>query len=393
MNLLAALALLSTAVLLFMTTMALWNLAAAPRAERLPKPAPGARRPRVSLLVPCRNEAVTLPILAEHLAALRYPDLEIALLDDASTDATARELELLVWQARAAGLNARWIEGRPLPAGWFGKSWACRQLADAATGEIFIFCDADARPAPEAVERTVAVFERYGTGAATFMPRQVLGSWAEKAVLPVLLHVSLICFLPIALVPRLSWRKLGVANGQWLAFRRAAYETLGGHGSVRGEIVEDLALAQRVQTLGLGLTVALAPRTLEVRMYRNAREVWEGFGKNLFILTGGSFWKAPAPAALFALIHILPWALFPFAPALWATPLLLLVLNRLLVAAALREPWSAIFWHIPGAHLVPANAARSLRDYRRKRLIWKGRTLAHAAPASSPVSSTSPEFP
>lgn len=370
--LLSALALLSTAVLLFMTATALWNLLTAPRAERLPAP---RRRPRVSLLVPCRDEAATLPILAGHLARLRYPDLEIALLDDNSTDRTSAHLDTLVMQARAAGLDARWIAGRPLPAGWFGKNWACRQLADAATGDVLIFCDADARPAPEAVERTVALLERYKTGAATFMPRQILGTWAEKAVIPVLLHVSLICFLPIALVPRLSWRKLGVANGQWLAFRRDAYDALGGHGAVRAEIVEDIALAQRVQKLKLGLAVALAPRTLEVRMYRSAREVWEGFGKNLYILTGGALWKAPAPGALFALIHIVPWALFFFAPALFALPLLLLLLNRVLVAAVLREPWSALFWHIPGSLLVPAIAARSLRDFRRRRLQWKGRLL------------------
>ena len=382
------LATLSSLVLLHMTLTALGNVLTAPRAERLPPP---LRRPRVSLLVPCRDEALNVPILARHLAAQRYPDLEVILLDDGSTDGTPATLDALVAQARAAGIDARWIAGKPLPAGWFGKNWACRQLADRATGEVLIFCDADARPAPEAAERTVALLERYGTGMATFMPRQILGSWAEQAVIPVLLHVSLICFLPIALVPRLSWRKLGVGNGQWLAFRREAYDALGGHDAVRGEIVEDIALAQRVQKLKLGLAVALAPRTLEVRMYRSAREVWEGFGKNLFILTGGHWWKAPAPALLFALIHVLPWALFPFAPALWALPLALLIFNRALVAVILREPLRAILLQIPGSLIVPLIAARSLRDFRRRRLRWKGRALVHAT--SAPSAPSTPEAP
>jgi len=85
-----------------------------------------------------------------------------------------------------------------------------------------------------------------------------------------------------------------------------------------------------------------------------------------------------APALLFALIHVFPWALFLFAPALWALPLTLLLFNRMLVALILREPLRAILFQIPGSILVPAIAARSLRDFRRRRLRWKGRALVHA---------------
>jgi chlorobactene glucosyltransferase len=368
------LAIASFLILSYMLLMALFNTWTAPRAEALPAP---KRFPRVSFMVPCRDEEVNLPVLAEHLAALRYPGLEIIVLDDHSTDGTPAALqELAAIVGPKTGSKVRVLRGEPLPPGWLGKSWACHQMSKVATGEIFIFCDADARPGPLAVERTVSLLENHGADAATFMPRQFLGTWSEKAVIPVLLHVSLFCFLPMALVPRFSWRKLGVGNGQWLSFRREAYEALGGHEAVRAEVVEDIALAQRVQTSGQRLVVALAARTLEVRMYRNFREVWEGFGKNLFILTGGRLWSAPFVGLFFALIHILPWALFPFRPDLWAAPLLLLAGCRLLTAHGVGDPAGTLIHHFTGALLVPAIAVRSLRDFRRKRLTWKGRTLS-----------------
>jgi chlorobactene glucosyltransferase len=125
----------------------------------------------------------------------------------------------------------------------------------------------------------------------------------------------------------------------------------------------------------------LAARTLEVRMYRSAREVWDGFGKNLFVLTGGGLLTAPLFFALFALIHLLPWALFPLRPGLWAAPLIVLLLCRLLTALVLREPLRAIPFQVVGALLVPAIAARSLLNFRLHRLEWKGRRLNADVPA------------
>lgn len=374
------LAMLSLGILLVMLAMALFNTLTAPRAER--QPAVG-EIPKVSLLVPARNEAHNLPVLAAHLERLDYPHLEIILLDDASEDATGAELAALV-QRPGLRARARSLRGAPLPPGWLGKNWACHQLAQSSSGEILIFCDADARPGPQAVARTVALLHRYRTGCATLMPRQVLGSWAERAVIPVLLHVSLFCFLPLALVPRLRWKRLGVANGQWLAFRRPAYAAVGGHAAVRDKVVEDIALAQRAQTSGQGLVVGLAARTLEVRMYRNFREVWDGFGKNVFVLTGGTLWQAPFFGAFFALVHILPWLLVLRHPALWAAPLAVLALCRLLTARALGEPVRALAGQMAGSLLVPLIVARSLFDFRFHRLQWKGRIL-NAAPASAPT--------
>jgi glycosyltransferase involved in cell wall biosynthesis len=389
----------ATAVLCVMLLVALLNTFTAPRAEvegeldayRKPGDVDSEGLPRVSLLVPARNEAHNVPILAEYLARLDYPHLEIILLDDASEDGTGAALDALVQHVgRTESVSVRSIRGAPLPSHWLGKNWACHQLAQVSTGDVLIFCDADARPGPRAVRRTVNLMARYRAGCATIMPRQILGSWAERAVIPVLLHISLFCFLPLALVPRLPWKRIAVGNGQWLAFSRKTYAAIGGHVAVRDKVVEDIALAQRAQESRQGLVVALGPRTLDVRMYRSVREVWDGFGKNVFVVTGGSFLTAPLFGGFFALIHILPWLLFVFNPALWLTPLLLLIVCRVLTARALGETPRALLGQIAGSLLVPLIAARSLLNNRRKRLLWKGRLLNTTAAPVTALPDTNP---
>jgi chlorobactene glucosyltransferase len=357
------------------------NALTAPRADSCPKP---RRFPKVSLLIPARNEEKNLRILVPALLALEYPHLEVILLDDNSQDDTANILASLPSPIRV-------LQGLPLPPGWLGKNWACSQLAEKATGELLLFCDADARPEPQAILHTVALFEKYGTGVVSFIPRQFLGSSAEKAVIPVLLHLACCAALPLRLIPIFPWPALGVANGQWLAFRRKAYDQMGGHAAVKDHIVEDLGMARLAQKHRVGLLLALAPKTLTVRMYHDFQEVWNGFGKNLFILAGSSPLQWLPLLAVFLTANLAPWLtclygglqLFrtetPFlgGEALWyGLPLALLLGARLITKVILREPWSAIPLHPWGAILVPLIVARSAWGRRQGTLVWKGRNLA-----------------
>src|SRR5690606_308694 len=115
------------------------------------------------------------------------------------------------------GGRLRLLRGRPLPAGWLGKSWACHQLAEAARGEVLVFCDADVTVHPGALPRTIAAMERAEAGALTALPRQRLGTWAESAVVPLVAHLPVLALLPLPLVPRVRAPSLSMANGQWLA--------------------------------------------------------------------------------------------------------------------------------------------------------------------------------
>lgn len=364
----------SAALLAPMLAMALYNLRTAPRLERTGSP---TRRPRASVLVPARNEDTNLRTLLPSLAALEYPDLEILVLDDESTDGTAALIERL---ERASGGRIRRIAGAPPPEGWVGKNWACHQLARRASGEILLFCDADVTAAPDALLRTVALLEE--ADAVTALPRQRLGGWAERAVVPLVAQLPVLALLPLRAVSRSRAPSLSMANGQWLAFRREAYRRIGGHAAVSGEVLEDVALGRRVKAAGLRLLPAVAESALGVRMYRGPDDVRHGFRKNLYALAGGRPLSFLLTLCLFLLTMVYPWAaaVAGVAPAL--LPLALLAGLRVVGARVFGHGALSVLLHPVGALLVAAGAVESALGHHRGTLRWKGRTLPTRLPAA-----------
>lgn len=360
---------LATASNALMFLGAIYNSATAPRLEGKAAEGRAGAAPKVSLLIPARDEEENLAILMPMLAALDWPALEILILDDESRDGTARI---------AASGRARLLDGRPLPAGWLGKNWACQQLAEAATGEILVFCDADVRPAPDAIAATVGCLRAYRADAATGLPRQIAGTWSEKAVLPVLLGLPLMGFLPLAQVPRLRSPLVSIGCGQWFAFTRAAYRAMGGHAAVRREVVEDLALGRRVKQAGFTLVAFLSTRLIATRMYGDFASLWRGFSKNMVVLTGTGFLRPPAILAAFALANLAPWLMPLLGYRAWLIPLALWLAARWLTARALGEARWAWLWSPVGAALIPCLAARSWWLHRARAAHWKGRVLTAA---------------
>jgi chlorobactene glucosyltransferase len=362
-----------------MSAVMAWNLLRAPRLERARGP---SRRVSASVLVPARDEERNLGDLLTLLLAETWEDLEILVLDDGSRDGTAA---IAAAAAAAHGPRVRLLAGEPLPPGWLGKSWACAQLAEAARGEVLIFCDADARPQPGAVAATLGLMEELGADALACLPRQELGSWGEKALVPLVLHLPVIGMLPLPLVHRRPEPSLSLGVGQWFAFDRGAYLRCGGHAAVRAALAEDMALARRLKLAGCVAAAALSTRLVSVRMYRGFAEAWEGFGKNLVVLTGSGWLRPAAVLAFFLLAYVAPWAMAAAVPAglaspAWILPAALLLGQRLAVAATFREPAWAWLWHAPGSLLLAALALRSRAGFRKGSLRWKGRVLTAAMP-------------
>src|SRR5690606_6196596 len=190
------------------------------------------------------------------------------------------------------------------------------------------FCDADVTVGAEAVLHTVAALERYAAGAATALPRQRFEHWLAAAVVPLVVQIPVLATLPLPLVPRTRSPSLAMGNGQWLAFTRKCYEAVGGHASVRGEVVEDVALARRVKRCGERLVVALAARDLQIAMYRGAAAVREGFGKNLYALAGSRPLALLAVLSVFVLAAVVPWVGVLAGSGALLAPLVLLILIR-----------------------------------------------------------------
>lgn len=258
-----------------------------------PRP-PSAKRSRVSILIPARDEAhnlaVTLPLLLAQGAD------EVIVLDDQSSDNTA---------ALARRLGAKVLAGKPLPHGWRGKNWACQQLYEEAGGDILIFTDADVSWQAGALDSVLHELEHSRADLLSVFPQGRYGTLGERLITPLLDDV-LLCFFPAPLL-KLPFASASAAIGQCMVFRRGAYEKLGGHAAVRGEIMEDVVFGQKVKAGGGQLALALGQSLMTVRMYASYPDSVRGFGKNALPFHRGSRPALVLTWGLHLLIYTLPW--------------------------------------------------------------------------------------
>jgi chlorobactene glucosyltransferase len=270
---------------------AVQNLLFAPRASgdlaALRRRRPPETWPSVSILVPARDEGENIGGCLGGLLDQTYPVGEILVLDDRSADDTAAIVRALAATSGAGHL--RLLAGRARPAGWSGKNWACRQLADEARGEWLLMVDADTRLRPAALAAALEIAWRYDADLVSLIPRHRTDTLGERLVASQL-PLVVFGFLPLALVPR-PWRwtrPFAGANGLFLFIRRAWYDALGGHEAVRGLVAEDMAFA--VATKARGGIVALADgrHLLDVRMYDGFAASWRGLTRNAFSAVLGS---------------------------------------------------------------------------------------------------------
>jgi chlorobactene glucosyltransferase len=238
---------------------------------------PAERFPRVSVLVPARNEAHNIAACVTSLLAQDYPDFEVIVLDDHSTDDTSRILA----QLARTGSRLRVLKGTPLPDGWLGKHWACAQLDRAATGELILFTDADTRHTPDMLRASVSALLAEHADLVTAFPREEVVTWGERLLVPVI-GFGIFTFIPIRLVQKLRWPMLSITIGQFMLFRRAAYAAVGGYEAVRDEVVDDVCLGRRIIASGREWRLLDGTRHVSCRMYHGFWEAVAGFSKSLF---------------------------------------------------------------------------------------------------------------
>ena len=268
---------------------------------RRPPPAPASRvAPLVSVLIPARDEAANIEACVAAVLGSRGVVLEVLVLDDGSTDDTARIVDALARDDR----RVRLITGAQPPDGWLGKPYACSQLAAAATGTVLAFVDADVRLEPDALARTAALLDYAGLDLVSPYPRQLALTPAERLVQP-LLQWSWLTFLPLRLAEVSALPRLVAANGQFLVCRRQAYRTAGGHAVVRDAVLDDLELARAFKRAGLRATVVDGTEIATCRMYEGWAEVRDGYSKSLWAATGGPV-SAAAVGALLAWVYVVP---------------------------------------------------------------------------------------
>lgn len=309
--------------------------------------------PRVSIIIPARNEAHNLPKLLDSIAGQAVRPHQILVVDDGSTDGTAET-------ARAHGADV--IASQPLPDGWRGKTWACHQGAQAASGDHFLFIDADTWFEPDGLRR---VIDCYPGGAFSVLPYHSVAERYES--LSIFFNFS----MAAGTVPD------GLA-GQFLLVDRDAYQKVGGHQSVCGRVLENFRLAEEFREQGIPVGGTIGRGMVAFRMYPDGLpSLIEGWTKG--------FASGAGRTAAGVLMQVIAWMIALMLPPLcaaitgdwllWLTAYLLGVVQTGILSRKLGSfhPWSILFYPLPLLFFFSLFAWSALRSG--KKVTWKGREI------------------
>jgi cellulose synthase/poly-beta-1,6-N-acetylglucosamine synthase-like glycosyltransferase len=346
---------------------------------RAPPPPRLEMPPKVSLLIPARDEETNIGDALRAGLASEGVEFEVVVLDDGSTDRTAA----IVAASTRDDARLRLVAAPPLPRGWCGKQHACHVLADHARHPLLVFIDADVRLAPDALMRIAGLLERERIDLASGFPQQQTGTLPEALVVP-LIHVLLLGYLPIWLARRSRHPAFGAGCGQLMAVRRDAYRRAGGHATIRSSRHDGLTLPRAFRRARYATDLFDATDLARCRMYRGGREVWQGFAKNA---TEGMARSVALPVWTLLLGggHVLPFLVLLAAlaagawSALAASALAGACVYGMRIALALRfqQSWLGVLLHPLGiALLLALQWSALLAALRGRPAIWRGRAYS-----------------
>jgi len=256
--------------------------------------------PKVSILIPARNEEANLPILLADLKLLDYPNYEVIVCNDHSTDHTEQVLGDISTQF----LQLSYFTNDPLPKGWVGKNFACDSLAQRATGKYLLFIDADVKVKPFLLTKAVGYVQQKKVKLLSMFPEQIIGSQGEWKTVPIMNWI-LLTFLPLPLVGLKWFSSLSAANGQFMFFDSENYKQNQWHRQVQDRNVEDILIAKKMKKKRYAIAVLLGNNDISCRMYSSYHAAINGFSLNIHQFFGGSrLWLA--------LFFVIVWVRLPF---------------------------------------------------------------------------------
>mgnify|MGYP000959380471 CR=1 FL=1 len=277
-----------------------WNL----RKLRRPQPSATAIDEAVSVVIPARNEQDSL---ADALRSVQAQDgltnLSIHVLDDGSSDGTAAIADTAA--ASDSRVHVIHAPDADPPPGWLGKNYACARLADsAANAGVLVFMDADVALERDAINALVNELRSTDSTLIAPYPRQLAETWLERLVQP-LLAWSWMTTVPLGVAEARQWASMSVANGQLLAFDAEGYRRMGGHESVRSEVIEDVALMRKVREAGERALTVDGSTIAVCRMYQTPTDLIDGYTKSAWNAFGGPVGSIAANALLIGL-YVVP---------------------------------------------------------------------------------------
>jgi glycosyltransferase involved in cell wall biosynthesis len=259
-----------------------------------------AAPPRVSLIVSALNEAATIEPALRSLQSIDYPDLEIIVINDRSTDETPAIVE------RVAGSSPRMrvIHVETLPAGWLGKNHALHQGAAIATGDYLLFTDADAVFAPSAVSRAVAYCDAHAVDHLTL--------FFDLQARTGLLRLLVVSFGAGFMARFKPWKvptspRHFVGVGGFNLLRRSAYLGIGGHAAMPLAVLDDMELGRRIKTHGYTQHALSGVDMVMIEWYRSTPDLVRGLEKNVYAGFDYRLRTLAAVTLLMLATRVWPW--------------------------------------------------------------------------------------
>ncbi len=325
--------------------------------------------PRISIIVPARNEQETIAQVLQHLLALDYENYEVVAVNDRSTDETGRQMESV------ARDRLRILHIEELPSGWLGKPHAMWKAAQQASGDWLLFTDADVFFRPDVIRRALSYAEESGADHVVLFPRLLLHSVGERIMIAFFQSMFVFGHRPWKVADPKSKDHIGV--GAFNLIRRKVYDAIGTYEALRFEVLDDMKLGKVVKNKGFSQRNVFGNDLISLRWGHGASGIVDNVTKNFFAVMSFQTWRMIASSFAVAVLNLMPfagiflahgWAKIPFALALSG-------IFGIYLGMAKRSDFGAYYFllHPVGAFLFVYAMLRSMTlTLSQDGIVWRG---------------------